>query len=52
MQVMASLCPFHSNGDAAHNNDFAFSLLMDLVKAVLKVLDRVESEDKKGRVVI
>ena len=52
MQVIVSLCSIHSNGDAAHNNDFAFSILIDFEKDVLKVVDKVDSSDMSGCVEI
>lgn len=48
VQVIASLYPIHSTGDAAHDKDFAFNILIDLAKVVLKVIVKVESGGKNG----
>ena len=50
VQLIASACPIHLNGGSGHDNNFPFSILMDLVNLVLKVFDKVEAKGKKGRV--
>ena len=50
MQLMALVCPTHFNGSAGHDNEFPFSILMDLVNLMLKVLHKVEAKGKKGRI--
>ena len=48
--VMVSVCPIHSNGGAGQDDNFPLTILMDLINLVLKVLDKIECEGKKGRV--
>ena len=44
------VCPIHFNGGAGQDDNFPPTILMDFIKLVLKVVDKVEREGKKGRV--
>ena len=50
MQLIASVCPIHSNGGAGHDNNFLLFILMALVNHVLKIVDKGDCEGRKGRV--
>ena len=52
MQLMASVCPIHSNGGAGHANNFPLTTLMALVNDVLKAVDKGDCKGRKGRVEI
>ena len=46
------VCPTHCNGGAAHDNNFPVFILMALVNQVLKMVDKGDSEGRKGPVEI
>jgi len=48
MQVIAPVCPVHSNGGAGHDDNLPPTILMALVNLVLKVFDKVECKGRKG----
>ena len=52
MDVIASVCPIHCNGGAGHDNSFPLCILMVLVNHVPKMVDKGESEGRKGPVEI
>ena len=45
---MTLVCPINANGGAGHDDNPPLTTLMDLVNVLLKVLDKVECEGKKG----
>ena len=50
MNVTARVCPIHCNGGAGHDNNFPLCILMVLVNHVPKMVDKGESEGRKGTV--
>src|SRR5258708_26761557 len=52
MQMMAPLCPIHSNGGAGHDNKFPLRIFIPLVNPALKVRDKPESDGRNGPVEI
>ena len=47
-----SVCPTHCNGGVGHDNNFPLCILMALVNHVLKMVDKGDSEGRKGPVEI
>ena len=52
MDVTAEVCPIHCNGGAGHDTNFPLCILMDLGSHVLKIVDKGDSEGRKGPVEI
>ena len=52
MEVMAKVCLIHCNGRAGHDINFPLCILMVLVNHMLKVVDKGNSEGRKGPVEI
>ena len=52
MDVTALVCPIHCNGGAGHVNNLPLCILMVLLNHVPKVVDKGESEGRKGPVEI
>ena len=48
MQVTLPVCPIHFNGGAGHDNNFPPFILIPLVKCVMKIVDKGESNGRKG----
>jgi hypothetical protein len=52
MDVTASVCPIHCNGGAGHDSKFPLLTFMVFVNHVLKMVDKGDSEGRKGPVEI
>ena len=52
MQLIAPVCPIHSNGGAGHDTNFPLFTTIPLVNSASKVFDRCDCEGRKGRVEI
>jgi len=50
MQVTGPECPIHSNGGSGHDNNFPLCIWMPLVKCVLNIVDKGDSEGRNGPV--
>ena len=52
IDVMESVCPIHCNGGVGQDNNFPLFILIVLVNHVIKIVDKGDSEGKKGPVEI
>ena len=52
MDVTDKVCRIHCNGGAGHDNNFPRCILMVLMNHVLKMVDKGDSEGRKGPVEI
>ena len=52
MQSTLPLCPIHFSGGSGHDNNFPLAIWIPLMKCVLNILDKSDSEGRKGPVEI
>ena len=52
LELTTDVCPIHCNGGAGHDNNFPLCILMVLGNHVLKMVDKGDSEGRKGPVEI